>query len=89
MSMMGFVIYFLEIICEGNYKPLLTLTLVFKTLILKIKHIYFLFLFKNYQHFLHKKLKNLKISTKFNEHEFIHERLLFFVDFLFTFSHMT
>jgi hypothetical protein len=80
---------------SGNYVPRelehslnIDINVSSKTLILKIYHIYFLFLFKNIQHFLHQKLKSLKFSIRSNKHELIHERLLFFVDFLFTFSHM-
>jgi len=61
------------------------ISVLFKTLILKIKH---LFIFKNLQHFLHYKLKCLKVSTRFNKHELIHEHLLLFMNFLFTFFHM-
>jgi len=51
-------------------------------------YIYFLFITKNLQHFLHKKQNNLKVSTRCNKHELLYEHLLFFGDFLFTFSHM-
>jgi hypothetical protein len=73
---------------SGNYvqgelkaSPNIDISVLFKTLILKIKHI---LLFKNLQHFLHQKLKNFKVSTKFNKRKLIHECLLvFFVNFLF------
>jgi len=66
MSMMGFVTYLLETMCQGNQKTFLMLTLIFysKTLIRKIKHIFLLFLFKNLQHFLYQKLESLKVSTR-------------------------
>ncbi len=68
--------------------PNIDISVSSETLILKIKHIYFLFLLKNLQHFLHQKQKNPKVSTRCNKHEFIDERLLLLVDFLFTLSHM-
>ncbi len=73
---------------ELEDSPNIDISVSSETLILKIKHTFFLFFLKNLQHFLHQKQKNFKVLTRCNKHELIDERLLLLVDVLFTLSHM-
>jgi hypothetical protein len=59
-----------------------------KTLILKMKYIYLFYFQKLITLFISKQFF-FKVSMTFNKHELLHEHLLSFVDFLFTFYHMT
>jgi hypothetical protein len=72
---------------ESKAFPNVDINVLSKTLILKIKHIYF-YLFQKLVTFFILVLKSLKVSIKSNKHELIHERLLSFVNFIFTFFHM-
>ncbi len=72
-------------ISSGNYVPgeseaslNVDINVFTKTLILKIKHIFFLFLSTTYNTFY---IKSLKVSTRSNEHELIHEHSLSFINF--------
>jgi hypothetical protein len=70
---------------SGNYvpgqskvSPNIDINVFTKTLILEIKHIFFLFLSTTYNTFY---IKSLKVSTRSNEHELTHEHSLSFINF--------
>jgi len=72
-------------ISSGNYVPgeseaslNVDINVFTKTLILEIKHIFFLFLSTTYNTFY---IKSLKVLTRSNEHELTHEHSLSFIKF--------
>ncbi len=73
---------------ESKASPNVDINVLFKIVVLEIKHIFIFFLLKNLQHFLHQKLKNFKVSTRSNKYELIYECILLFVAFQSTFFHM-